>query len=81
MTYLIGDYLAFGFLAGKEAKAAGIVNAGLKDRTSCARSHSRTTLIIKQSASHWNGSRNISVPSGVIMSELQCTQRQLIPES
>ena len=35
----IVSYLAFGFLAGREAQAAGIGNAGLKDRTTLVHCH------------------------------------------
>ena len=47
---VVDNDLAFGFLGGKEAQAAGIGNAGLRDRARLARHLDRSTMLISHRA-------------------------------
>lgn len=65
---------AFGFLGGKEVKAAGLGNIGLRDRKHVLILGSQPILMGPyQNALPWNGFKNIFLPSEEILPGLLCT--------
>jgi len=73
LSFILISATAWGFLASKEAKAAGIGNLGLQDRKSCSDSvcEWRPNSSV-QNASPLSGSRNTFLTSAVILRKSLC---------